>query len=72
MSGVGVIASAVGADTRINARASAVQLCPALTYQGRGLGQRVTNGLDALLIREGYANVTEAVGTETRSGIFSG
>ena len=63
--GVGGIASAEDAYTKIKSGASAVQLYSALTYQGLGLVPQIANGLDALLKRDGYANVSEAVGTAT-------
>jgi dihydroorotate dehydrogenase len=63
--GVGGIASAEDAYTKIKSGASAVQLYSALTYQGLGLVPQIANGLDALLKRDGYENVSEAVGTAT-------
>jgi dihydroorotate dehydrogenase len=63
--GVGGIASAEDAYAKITAGASAVQLYSALTYQGLGLVPKIANGLDTLLKRDGFANVSEAVGTAT-------
>ncbi|EAQ04854.1 dihydroorotate dehydrogenase [Pseudooceanicola batsensis HTCC2597] len=61
--GVGGIASAEDAYAKIRAGASALQLYTALAYQGLSLAAGILRGLDALLQRDGYANVAEAVGT---------
>jgi dihydroorotate dehydrogenase len=60
---VGGIASGADAYARIRAGASAVQLYSALVYEGPGLVQRIKADLAALLRRDGFANVTAAVGT---------
>jgi dihydroorotate dehydrogenase len=55
-----------GADeayARIRAGASLVQLYSALAYRGPGLPMRLLAGLDALLARDGFATVRDAVGT---------
>jgi dihydroorotate dehydrogenase len=41
-----------------------VQLYTALVYQGPGLVQRIKRELLACLARDGYANVTDAVGSD--------
>ena len=61
--GVGGVASAEDAYAKIKAGASAVQLYSALVYHGLGLVPQIAEGLDALLKRDGYATVAEAVGT---------
>ncbi|MAY44707.1 MAG: dihydroorotate dehydrogenase (quinone) [Rhodobacteraceae bacterium] len=61
--GVGGISSADDAYAKIRAGASALQLYSALVYKGLGLVTRINRGLDALLERDGFANVSEAVGT---------
>ncbi|MEQ9259706.1 MAG: quinone-dependent dihydroorotate dehydrogenase [Roseovarius sp.] len=61
--GVGGIASAEDAYTKIRAGASAVQIYSAMVYEGLSLGARVARGLDVLLERDGFASVAEAVGT---------
>jgi dihydroorotate dehydrogenase len=61
--GVGGIDSAETAYAKIRAGASAVQLYSALVYQGVSLVADIARGLDALLERDGFASVTEAVGT---------
>ncbi|WYK03449.1 quinone-dependent dihydroorotate dehydrogenase [Cereibacter sphaeroides f. sp. denitrificans] len=61
--GVGGVASAEEAYAKIRAGASAVQLYTAMVYQGIGLAARIARGLDALLQRDGFGSVAEAVGT---------
>lgn len=62
--GVGGIGSAEQAYAKIRAGASAVQLYTALVYGGLSLVRDIVTGLDALLQRDGFANVTEAVGSK--------
>jgi dihydroorotate dehydrogenase len=64
--GVGGIASAQDAYARIRAGASLVQLYSALVYEGPTLAKRINDGLAQLLIRDGFANVAEAVGVDAR------
>ncbi|GAA0291057.1 quinone-dependent dihydroorotate dehydrogenase [Rhodovulum strictum] len=61
--GVGGVGSAEDAYAKIRAGASAVQLYTALVYGGLGLVAEILRGLDRLLARDGFANVSEAVGT---------
>ncbi len=61
--GVGGVGSAEQAYAKIRAGASAVQLYTALVYGGISLAGEIARGLDALLARDGFANVAEAVGT---------
>ena len=61
--GVGGISSAEQAYQKIRAGASAVQLYTALVYHGLSLVPQIANGLDALLARDGFATVADAVGT---------
>lgn len=61
--GVGGIDSAETAYAKIRAGATAVQLYTALVYDGLGLVPRILAGLDALLARDGFATVAEAVGS---------
>ena len=61
--GVGGIASAGDTYAKIRAGASAVQLYSALVYEGLSLVDRVVAGLDRLLERDGFANVSAAVGS---------
>ncbi|WP_174287253.1 quinone-dependent dihydroorotate dehydrogenase [Sphingomonas bacterium] len=60
---VGGIDSGAEAYARIRAGASLVQLYTALVYEGPGLATRMLRDLDALLARDGFASVAEAVGT---------
>jgi len=61
--GVGGIASAEDAYTKIRAGASVVQLYTAMVYQGLSLVPRIATGLDALLARDGFTNISEAIAT---------
>jgi dihydroorotate dehydrogenase len=62
--GVGGIASAEQAYAKIRAGASALQIYSALVYGGLGLVPRILEGLDALLARDGFASVADAVATD--------
>jgi Dihydroorotate dehydrogenase len=61
--GVGGVGSAEQAYAKICAGASAVQLYTALVYGGIGLVGEITRGLDALLARDGFDQVADAVGS---------
>ncbi|MEO7409811.1 MAG: quinone-dependent dihydroorotate dehydrogenase [Sphingomicrobium sp.] len=61
----GGIASAEDAWARIVSGASLVQLYSALVYHGPGLAWRISDGLAAILQREGIASISDAVGLET-------
>lgn len=62
--GVGGVASAEQAYAKICAGASAVQIYSALVYNGMSLIEDITLGLDALLKRDGFAHVSQAVGSK--------
>lgn len=62
--GVGGIASAADAYARIRAGASLVQIYSALVYEGPTLARCINDGLAALLSRDGFANVADAVGID--------
>lgn len=62
--GVGGIASAADAWGRIRAGASLVQLYSAMVYEGPGIARSITRGLSDLMVRDGFASIAEAVGTE--------
>ncbi len=62
--GVGGIATAEDAWARIRAGASLVQLYSAMTYAGPGIARAVTRGLEALMRRDGFTTIAEAVGSE--------
>ncbi|WP_417525679.1 quinone-dependent dihydroorotate dehydrogenase [Marinovum sp.] len=65
--GVGGVATAEQAYAKIKAGASAVQLYTALVFGGLTLVKEIVTGLDHLLARDGFANVAEAVGTDTET-----
>jgi dihydroorotate dehydrogenase len=62
--GVGGIASAEDAYARIRAGASLVQIYSALVYHGPGLALKINRQLLKLLQRDGFANISDAVGTD--------
>lgn len=70
--GVGGIANAEQAYAKIRAGASAIQIYTALVYRGLGLVPRILAGLDALLARDGFSSVAEAVGTGHVGWLASG
>lgn len=61
--GVGGISTPEQAYAKIRAGASAVQVYSAMVYHGLSLIGQLAHGLDALLARDGFANVADAVGT---------
>ncbi len=61
--GTGGIASPEAAYAKIRAGASAVQLYTGLVFGGLALAASIARGLDALLARDGFTNLTEAIGT---------
>jgi len=62
--GVGGIATAEDAWARIRAGASLVQVYSAMVYEGPGMARALCKGLEALMKRDGFASIAEAVGTE--------
>lgn len=61
--GVGGVGSAEQAYEKIRAGASAVQLYTAMVFAGLSLAADIARGLDRLLERDGFASVSEAIGT---------
>ncbi|MDE2561203.1 MAG: quinone-dependent dihydroorotate dehydrogenase [Sphingomonadales bacterium] len=61
--GIGGIATGADAWERIRAGASLVQLYSAMVYEGPGIARRVLRELEALMRRDGFASIAEAVGT---------
>lgn len=61
--GVGGVGSAEQAYQKIRAGASAVQLYTALVFGGMSLVAIIARELDALLARDGFVNVADAVGS---------
>ena len=64
LEGAGKGLSGAEAYARIRAGASLVQLYSAMVYEGPGLGARIVKGLEALMRRDGFASIAEAVGSE--------
>lgn len=62
--GVGGIASAHQAYARIRAGASLVQIYSAMVYEGPWLAARINKELKALLARDGFGNIAQAVGID--------
>ena len=62
--GVGGVASAEDAYAKVRAGASLVQLYTALVFTGPSLLDDIKTGLAALLRRDGFASVAEAVGAD--------
>lgn len=62
--GVGGVGSAHDAYAKIRAGASLVQLYTALSYQGPGLVKDIAVGLATLLERDGFTNVSQAIGVD--------
>lgn len=60
--GVGGVGSAEQAYAKIRAGASAVQLYTALVYRGLSVVGEIVTGLEALLARDGFTRVADAVG----------
>jgi dihydroorotate dehydrogenase len=61
--GVGGIATAEDAWTRIRAGASLIQLYSAMVYEGPGIARKITHGLEELMRRDGFTTIAEAVGS---------
>jgi len=61
--GAGGIDSAEDAWARIRAGATLLQLYSAMVYEGPGLARRITSELPALMARDGFGSIAEAVGT---------
>lgn len=64
--GVGGVASGADAYAKVRAGASLVQLYTALALRGAGLLPRIKTDLSALLTRDGFASLAEAVGFDAR------
>ncbi|MGB0914240.1 MAG: nitronate monooxygenase, partial [Phaeobacter italicus] len=62
--GVGGISNAEQAYAKICAGASAVQFYTAMVYGGLSLAGEIARGLDALLARDGFGNMAQAVGSK--------
>ena len=64
--GVGGISTAEQAYAKICAGASAVQFYTAMVYRGISLASEIAKGLNALLIRDGFTSVAQAVGSKRK------
>lgn len=64
--GVGGVASGADAYAKIRAGASLVELYTALVFEGPGLVGRIKAELAALLARDGFEHVSEAVGADAK------
>jgi dihydroorotate dehydrogenase len=64
--GLGGIDSAEAAYERIKAGASLIQVYTGLIYEGPGLVKKINKGLVKLLERDGFKNISEAVGVEAK------
>ena len=60
--GVGGIFTAEDAWEKITAGASLVQLYTGFIYQGPNIAREINEGLANILAREGFKNLSEAVG----------
>ncbi len=61
--GIGGIATAEDAWDRIRAGASLVQLYSAMVYEGPGIAAAITRGLPALMRRDGFTSISDAIGS---------
>ncbi len=64
--GCGGIGSGADAYAKIRAGATLVQLYSAMVYAGPPIVRRIKVELAALLVRDGFASVTEAIGADLR------
>ncbi len=65
--GVGGIFNADDAYEKIKAGASAVQIYTGWIYEGPGAVKRINRGLRRLLERDGFKQISQAVGVEARA-----
>lgn len=64
--GCGGIESGLDAYNMIRAGASLIQLYTAMVYQGPGVVAKINEELEVLLVRDGFKNVQDAVGVDSR------
>src|SRR3989338_1030259 len=65
--GVGGISCAADAYKKIKLGSSVVQLYSAFVYQGFGLVEKMKKELSAMVAKDGFKNISEAVGSENLS-----
>ena len=63
--GCGGIGSGADAYAKIRAGATLVQLYSMMVYEGPPIVRRIKNELAALLARDGFASVSDAIGVDT-------
>jgi dihydroorotate dehydrogenase len=63
--GAGGVFTGEEAYAKLRLGASLVQVLTALVYEGPGVVRRIAKGLAQLLARDGFANVSEAVGVDS-------
>ncbi len=66
--GAGGVMGAEDAYAKIRAGATLVQVYTGLVYSGPGFVRRVNEGLAALLARDGFTRVADAIGADHRAG----
>ena len=64
--GVGGVSNGEQAYAKIRAGASLVQLYSAMVYHGPGLANRINREMAALLRRDGFSKISEAIGADHR------
>ncbi len=64
--GVGGVEDGETAYKKIKSGASLVQIYSSLVYEGPNLAIKISNQLDALLIKDGYKSVAEAIGADVK------
>jgi dihydroorotate dehydrogenase len=64
--GCGGVGSGADAYAKVRAGASLVQLYSSMVYEGPPLIRRIKDELAALLARDGFASVTDAIGADLR------
>ncbi|MDX9863034.1 MAG: dihydroorotate dehydrogenase (quinone), partial [Rhodospirillales bacterium] len=64
--GVGGVATGADAYAKIRAGASLVQLYTAMVYGGPGIVDVIRRDLAAILRRDGYGSIVEAIGADYR------
>jgi len=70
--GVGGVMDAAGAYAKIRAGASLVQVYTGLIYGGPAFVKRLNEGLAALLERDGFSSISDAIGADHRKGAAPG
>lgn len=67
--GVGGIMNSNDAYDKIKAGASVIQIYTGLVYNGPGMLPKMIDELSNMLIKDGYKNVSEAVGANVKTSI---